>query len=143
MDFAFTPDQLELANLTRRIATDKVTPELLRQVESGPERFDPDIWKALAAAGILGISLPEDIGGGGCGLIEQCIVLEELGRRLAPVPVLASIVLGAAPIAEFGSAEQRQHWAAPAAAGTKILTLTLDLPAPLPSRSPRATGSKE
>jgi 3-oxocholest-4-en-26-oyl-CoA dehydrogenase beta subunit len=140
MDFDFTPDQLELANLTRRIATDKVTPELLRQVESGPERFDPDIWKALAAAGILGISLPEDVGGGGCGLIEQCIVLEELGRRLAPVPVLASIVLGAAPIAEFGSAEQRQDWAAPAAAGTKILTAALAEPANPDPGTPRTVA---
>jgi alkylation response protein AidB-like acyl-CoA dehydrogenase len=140
MDFALTPDQIELANLTRRIATDKVTPELLQNVESGTDRFDGGLWKALAEAGILGISLPEDVSGGGLGLLEQCLVLEELGRRVAPVPVLASIVLGAAPIAEFGTPDQRKQWAAPAATGSKILTAALAEPANPDPKTPRTVA---
>lgn len=140
MDFDFTADQHELAALTRRIASDKVTPDLLRDVEAGPDRFDKDLWQALADAGILGISLPEDVGGGGFGLIEQCLVLEELGRRVAPVPVLASIVLGASPIAKFGTPEQRQRWAVPAAAGSKILTAALAEPANSDPARPRTVA---
>lgn len=128
MDFSFTDEQQEIAALARRILTDKVTVDLLRETEAGTDRFDPELWRTLADAGLLGIALPEDVGGGGYGVVEQCLVLEEVGRRVAPVPLWASIVLGAAPIAEFGTAEQKETWARPAADGTKILTAALTEP---------------
>ena len=104
MDFGFTEEQQEVQGLARRILEDKVTDELLRQVEArGDARFDRATWDALAEAGLLGIGLPEELGGGGYGLIEQYLVLEEVGRTVAPVPVLASIVMGAMPIAAFGT----------------------------------------
>jgi alkylation response protein AidB-like acyl-CoA dehydrogenase len=124
MDFSFTDEQQEIAGLARRILTDKVTPELLRAVEAGADRFDRELWSTLADAGVLGIALPDDAGGGGYGLIEQCLVLEEVGRRLAPVPVWASTTAAAA-IAAFGTAEQKQSWVAPAASGQKILAPAL------------------
>lgn len=140
MDFSFSEDQDQIAALTRRIVSDRVTPDTLRAAEDAPDRFDRRLWKALADAGLLGISLPEAVGGGGCGIIEQCLVLEELGRRVAPVPALASIVLGAGPIAEFGSLDHQETWARPAAAGTTILTAALAESAnPDPSR-PRTTA---
>ena len=128
MDFSFTEEQEEIAGLARRILTDKVTVDLLRETEAGTDRFDPELWRTLADAGLLGIALPEDVGGGGYGVVEQCLVLEELGKRLAPVPLWASIVLGAAPIAAFGSQEQKETWARPAAEGAKILTAALREP---------------
>src|SRR5665213_1340028 len=111
MDFGFSEEQQEVQGLAHRILEDKVTEELLRDVESrGDARFDRDTWAALADAGLLGIGLPEKLGGGGFGLIEQYLVLEEIGQTVAPVPVLASIVMGAMPIAEFGTDDQQEQW---------------------------------
>lgn len=129
MDFSFTEEQQEVAALARRILADKVTPDSLREVEAGGDRFDPVLWSTLAEAGLLGIALPESVGGGGLGIVEQCLVLEEVGRRLAPVPVWASLLLGAAPVAELGTPGQRQQWATPAASGRRIITAALSEPA--------------
>jgi acyl-CoA dehydrogenase len=122
MDFSFTDTQDELAALTRRILDDLATDEALRRIEQGPDRFDRRLWQALADAGVLGVALPESVGGGGAGVLEQARVLVELGRAVAPVPMLASVAMAAAAVAEFGSEQQRTQWAAPAAAGDKVLT---------------------
>ena len=113
MDFGFTDEQQEVAGLARRILEDKVTEDVLRAAEAGEARFDRGTWDALAAAGLLGIGLPVDAGGGGYGIVEQCVVLEQVGRTVAPVPVAASTVFGAGPIARFGTDEQRQRWVRP------------------------------
>jgi acyl-CoA dehydrogenase len=128
MDFHFSDDQQELAALARRILTDKVNPGLLQEVEEGQDRFDPDLWQALGAAGLIGIGLPEEFGGGGGGLIEQCIVLEEAGRVLAPAPLLAAF-MGAAAIARFGTAAQKEAWLPAAASGEKLVTTAFTEPA--------------
>ncbi|MBV9933118.1 MAG: acyl-CoA dehydrogenase family protein, partial [Actinobacteria bacterium] len=125
MDFGFTEEQEAVRDLAKRILEDKVVEELLREVEAGVDRFDRAVFKALADAGLLGIGLPEAAGGGGYGIIEQCLVLEQVGRTVAPVPVLATTVLGAAPIAEFGTAEQIADHVGPAINGEKILTAAL------------------
>ena len=125
MDFGFTEEQDAVRDLAKRILEDKVVEERLREVEAGVDRFDREVFKALADAGLLGIGLPESAGGGGYGILEQCLVLEQVGRTVAPVPVLATTVLGAAPIAEFGTAEQVTAHVAPAINGEKILTAAL------------------
>ncbi len=129
MDFSFTEEQEEAAALARRILEDKVTEPVLREVESADVRFDKATWEALAEAGLLGLGLPEEHGGGGLGIIEQCKVLEQVGRTVAPVPVAASTVLGAGPVARFGSAEQQARWLPGAADGSVILTAALSEPA--------------
>lgn len=135
MDFGRSDEQDEIAGLARRILEDKVTVGLLREVEADGERFDRPLWEALAEAGLLGVALPTDLGGSGLGIIEQCLVLEQVGRTVAPVPVLASIVLGALPIATFGSDELRARWVPAAAEGRAILTAALVEPA---NRRPEA-----
>jgi 3-oxocholest-4-en-26-oyl-CoA dehydrogenase beta subunit len=125
MDFTLTTAQDDLGALTRQILTDRVTPERLREIEAGRTRFDASLWSDLATAGVLSAALPESVGGAGLGLLEQCSVLVEIGRTVAPVPYLASIVLGAAALAEFGSPEQQERWAGPAARGEVILTAAL------------------
>jgi 3-oxocholest-4-en-26-oyl-CoA dehydrogenase beta subunit len=125
MDFSLSESQRELAALTRRILADRATPERLREVEAAGDRFDPALWAGLAAAGVLAAALPEELGGAGLGLLEQCSVLAEIGRAVAPAPYLASIVLGAGALARFGSPEQRKRWAEPAGRGELILTAAL------------------
>ncbi|MER7012905.1 acyl-CoA dehydrogenase family protein [Saccharopolyspora sp. NPDC000359] len=124
MDFTPTEAQDDLAELTRTILDDHVTNERLREVERGEDRFDRALWTQLATADVLSAALPEPVGGGGFGLLEQCSVLVELGRVVAPVPYLSSITAAAA-IARFGTDQQRLHWAAPAARGELVLTAAL------------------
>jgi 3-oxocholest-4-en-26-oyl-CoA dehydrogenase beta subunit len=125
MDFILNESQQELAALSRRILADRATPQRLREVEAGGDRFDPALWADLAGAGILAAALPEPLGGAGLGLLEQCSVLEEIGRAVAPVPFLASVVLGAGALARFGTPDQQKRWAAPAGRGELILTAAL------------------
>ena len=131
MDFAPTEAQQDLSALTRRILADRVTPERLKEAEAGPHRFDRELWSALAEAGVLAAALPEHVGGSGFGLLEQCSVLIEVGRAVAPTPYLPSIVLGAAALARFGDAEQQDRWVRPAATGALVLTAALDAESPV------------
>jgi 3-oxocholest-4-en-26-oyl-CoA dehydrogenase beta subunit len=125
MDFSFDENFRDLADLTRTILTDHVTPARLTEVEASGDRFDRALWTDLAKAGVLSAALPESVGGSGLGLLEQCAVLVELGRTVAPVPYLCSIVQSASAIAEFGTDTQRASWAAPAADGEVVLTAAL------------------
>jgi acyl-CoA dehydrogenase len=122
MDFELRESQVELASLTRQILEDKTTPERLRALS--PPYFDRDLWSSLASAGVVAAALPESIGGGGLDFLEQCSVLIEIGRTVAPVPYLPT-VLGAAALGYFGTDAQRSTWAAPAASGSAVLALAL------------------
>jgi len=125
MDFSFSEEQQEIQKLAAQILGDKVTHERLKEIEASPEWFDRDLWAELAKAGLVGIALPEDVGGGGFGVLEAALVLEEIGRTVAPVPYYATVILGALPIAEFGSDEQRQRLLPGVVEGDTILTAAL------------------
>ena len=126
MDFSLSEAQAELAGLVRKILADRDA--------AGPDPVAPNAdapnprerqWADLASAGVLAAALPEALGGAGLGLLEQCSVLTELGRAVSPAPYLASIVLGAGAIAEFGSPVQQRRWAGPAGDGSIVLTVAL------------------
>ena len=140
MDFSQTDEQAELTALARRILTGKVTPERLAQLESDGDPFDRATWAELASSGILSAALPEPAGGAGLGLLGQCSVLAEIGRTVAPVPYLASIVLGAGAIAEFGTPDQQKAWAVPAASGDVVLAAALAEDDGGDPRAPSATA---
>src|SRR2546421_2036181 len=122
MDFSFTEEQQEIQGLAAQILGDKVAHERLKEIEASPEWFDRDLWGELVKAGLVGIALPEDVGGGGFGILEAALVLEEVGRTVAPVPYFPTVILGAFPIAEFGSEEQRKRLLPGVAEGDTILT---------------------
>ncbi|HEX4705484.1 MAG TPA: acyl-CoA dehydrogenase family protein [Pseudonocardiaceae bacterium] len=123
MDFTPTEASTDLAGLTKDILA-SLTQERLRDNENG-ERIDRALWAALGSAGVLEAALPVSVGGGGFGLLEQCAVLIELGRAVAPVPYLDSVVVAAAALARFGDQVTRDRWATPAATGAAILTAAL------------------
>jgi acyl-CoA dehydrogenase len=146
MDFSFDENFRDLADLTRTILADHTTPERLAEIEATGDRFDRPLWIDLAKAGVLSAALPESAGGSGLGLLEQCAVLVELGRTVAPVPYLCSIVQAASAIAEFGTDAQRAEWAARAAEGELVLTAALseevgDDPAQPTTTAERASAS--
>jgi alkylation response protein AidB-like acyl-CoA dehydrogenase len=125
VDFSLTEEQEATRDLARQILEDRVTHERLKEMEAGGESFDRETWAELAKAGLLGIALPEDVGGSGLGFVALCLFLEEVGRTVAPVPVLPTVVLGALPIAEFGTDAQKQAHLPGVVEGDTVLTAAL------------------
>ncbi len=128
MDFAYGEEQEAVKELADRIFTDRSTNERLKAVEAvadtnGP--FDRDLWTDLADAGLLGIGLPEDLGGAGLDFVAVCLVVEAAGRTAAHVPVVETLVYGAATIDRFGTAGQRSTWLSRVAAGQVVLSAGL------------------
>lgn len=128
LDFSFSDDQLALRALVDRILDDLVTPDRLREVERGDEWFDRQAWGALADAGLLAVGLREAAGGSGGDFLDLALVIESIGRHVAPVPVVASVLTGAWPIAAFGDDTQRRRWVEPALAGAVVLGAALQEP---------------
>jgi len=126
MDFSTTEASNDLGGLARTITDSVCTAEHHRELDSLEQRFDRDLWAKLIEADILSTAAPESLGGGGFGVLEQVAVLVALGRQLAAVPYLESVVLGAGALAKFGSESLQQEWATPAINGEKIIAVALD-----------------
>jgi acyl-CoA dehydrogenase len=97
----------------------------VKAVEATDDRVDRALWAELANANLLGVCLPEEHGGSGLGLIELCLFLEQQGRRVAPVPLLWTLV-SAMAIAEFGTPEQQAALLPGVIAGDVVLTAALN-----------------
>ncbi|SFQ80847.1 acyl-CoA dehydrogenase family protein [Amycolatopsis rubida] len=120
MDFSLTEAQTDLSALTRRILTDQVTAESLGPHGSGG--FDAPLWTTMARSGVLDAALPSTVGGGGFGLLEQCSVLIEIGRAVAPVPYLSSVVQAGSVLTDPMLAER---WLLPVSRGKAVLSVAL------------------
>jgi len=131
MDFSLSEDQQAIADLAQQILTDKSTNERQRELELAGARFDAELWQEVAKAGLLGIPVPEDQGGAGLGFLELAAILEHVGRTTAPIPILETLVLGALPIAEFGSDALQAAWLPKVAEGEAVLTAALVGDAPV------------
>ncbi len=143
MDFRFAEEDQAVAELARKILVDKVTNERLKEVEALSPVFDANLWRALADANLLGVAIPEKHGGMDLGYLALSLLLHEVGRAVAPVPVYGSLVLGALPLAQFGSEAEKSEWLPKIASGDAILTsalIELDSSDPL-SPSTRAVAT--
>ncbi|MEJ5254043.1 MAG: acyl-CoA dehydrogenase family protein [Acidimicrobiales bacterium] len=125
MDFSFSEEQHAIAELAGQILGDRVTHERLVELERAGEPFDAGTWEELAKANLLGICLPEADGGSGFGILEACLVLEQIGRTVAPVPYLATVVSGAMPVARFGSEDLRARILPGVIDGSVVVTAAL------------------
>ncbi|MHB8669653.1 MAG: acyl-CoA dehydrogenase family protein [Acidimicrobiales bacterium] len=128
MDFNFSEEQRAVADLAAAIFEGHATVERVKEVEASADRFDERLWAELAKANLLGIALPTRVGGSGLGMIELCLLLAAQGRAVAPVPLLATLVLGALPIAAFGTADQQDRWLPGVVSGQIVLSAGLEEP---------------
>ncbi len=97
------------------------------------ETYDSALWKELAQAGLLALVLPEWLGGDGLGVLDAAALLTETGRRGAAVPVLATVMTGALPVARWADRELATAVLAGVASGATLLTAALREPSqPLP-----------
>ncbi|MFN2428066.1 MAG: acyl-CoA dehydrogenase family protein [Candidatus Binatia bacterium] len=125
MDFGFSNEQEDIRTVSEKIFADLCSTERLPDFEKAGERMDRELWNALADASLLGVALPESYGGMGFGIAEVCILLEQAGRHVAPIPLFPTLVLGAAPLAEFGTAAQKDGYLPGVATGKTVLTAAL------------------
>jgi 3-oxocholest-4-en-26-oyl-CoA dehydrogenase beta subunit len=91
VDFNLDEEQAAIAELAGTILADRCSPEALREHEAGGEPFPPGVWSELAKADLLGVALPESVGGGGYGVLEASLIAEQVGRNVAPVPFVDTI----------------------------------------------------
>ena len=125
MNFDFSDDQKQLRDQARKFLAEKCPPKAVRTVLDGKEPYDRELWKGLAEMGFLGVAIPEAYGGAGAGHLELCVISEEMGRALAPVPFSSTVYLAAEAILLAGSEAQKQKWLPAIAAGEAIGTLAL------------------
>ena len=125
MDFTFNEEQKAVAAGRGRhlLRAGDPRPGPGGRGHRGP--VDRELWAALAQADLVGLALPEAHGGGGYGLVELAILLEGQGRSVAPVPLWATLALGAMPIAEFGSAALKAAVLPGVVSGHLLLTAAL------------------
>ncbi|WP_248964127.1 acyl-CoA dehydrogenase family protein [Sphaerisporangium perillae] len=142
MDFTLDEELEAVRGLASKIFTDRATTDRVRAVEHSPTHLDEELWAELGKAGLLGIALPEEAGGAGLGLDALCVLLEEQGRFVAPVPLWPAAV-GALAIAEYGTAEQRTSLLPGAADGSSRLTVALEEFGPPDPTTPHCTAHRD
>ncbi len=120
MNLDFSDEQKQLRDQVRRFLSEQCPPTAVRAILEGGERYDKSLYAGLAELGVLGAAIPEEYGGVGLGHLELCVVAEELGRVLAPVPVASSIYLSAEFLLLAGSESQKSEWLPKLASGEAI-----------------------
>lgn len=84
MDLALTEEQQFVRQTFAALFDKEASSERVRAAE--PLGHDPALWSHMIATGALGVGVPEDVGGGGGGVLELALIAEEAGRRVAPIP---------------------------------------------------------
>ncbi len=108
MNTALTESQEAIAAAAAELFSRLVDPARIEKVEQTADRFDRDLWTALASAGLLGVAVPEEYDGLGLGAVELALVCEQLGRSVAAVP-LVETALAAWCLSTHGSDAQRKR----------------------------------
>jgi alkylation response protein AidB-like acyl-CoA dehydrogenase len=97
--------------------------------------YDRALWKELGQAGLLGLAVPEWLGGGGLGVMGTSVLLTEIGRRAAPVPALATLMMGVLPLTRWAGRDLQQRFLTGVAAGDVVLTAAVREPTePMPAK---------
>ncbi len=125
MDFSFTDDQNSIRELVTQVLSDIVTDESLKALAKEGRWFHERAWRQLAESEMLGLAVPEEHGGAGMGLTELCLLLQQVGQTVAPIPAIETLVSAALPLAEFGTPEQKDRFLVGIAQGRTILTPAL------------------
>lgn len=125
MNYELSHEQRLLQEQVRGLLQDRATPDLLRQLITEAVGWDEPLWRETAKLGLLGAAIPEAYGGVGLGVLDQCIIAEEMGRALAPIPFFSSICLAADAILLAGTERQKQTWLPRLASGEVIGALGL------------------
>src|SRR5664279_4362928 len=110
MDLALSPEQEAVRATVRKWVDAVVTPRALANDRA--ERFPAEALAGLRETGYIGLTIPEEYGGGGADPLSYCLTIEELARGDANVRSIVSVHLGlvSSPVVRWGTAEQKQRW---------------------------------
>lgn len=129
VQFAFTDEQEQFRAAIRRFLNDRSPTTEVRRLMATAEGYDPAVWRQLSEELALpGIHIPELYGGGGFGMVELCIVTEELGRSLLCAPYFSTAVLAANAIMNAGTEAQKSALLPDIAKGARLATLAITEP---------------
>jgi alkylation response protein AidB-like acyl-CoA dehydrogenase len=123
MDFSFTYDQKLIMDAAHEFLEKECPSDLVREMEEDEKGYPPGLWSKMAELGWLGLIFPNKYGGSDGTFQELNILLEEMGRYLAPVPFLPTVVLGGLSILYAGTEEQKNEFLPRIAKGELILTM--------------------
>jgi alkylation response protein AidB-like acyl-CoA dehydrogenase len=125
MELVLTEDQELLAKTAADFVRQHSPVSRLRALRDAndPIGFSRDVWKQMAELGWTGILIPDTYGGAGMGLADLAVVLEAIGRTLAPEPFLSTVLLAGELLSRTGNEAQKQAWLPGIASGEKILTI--------------------
>ncbi|MEK7353697.1 MAG: acyl-CoA dehydrogenase family protein [Chloroflexota bacterium] len=125
MNFTFAEEQEMLKKMARDFLVDKCPKTMVKQMQESDKGYSPELWQEMAGLGWMGLALPEKYGGTEMSFLDLTVLLEEMGRACLPGPFISTVVLGALPILESGTDEQRQKYLPDISAGKTIFTLAL------------------
>ncbi|MDJ0866739.1 MAG: acyl-CoA dehydrogenase [Myxococcota bacterium] len=130
MQLVLSEDQELLAKTAADFVREHSPVSRMRELRDAgdPTGFSRALWKEMAQLGWVGILIPERFGGAGMGLADLAVVLEALGRSLAPEPFLSTVLLGGQALALGGSEAQQEAWLPGVAEGDKLLALAQQEP---------------
>lgn len=121
MDTTLTEEELMVRETARKFLETECPPRLVREMETDEKGYPPALWRKAADLGWQGMALPENYGGSGMPLAYLGLILQEVGRALAPLP-LQSTVVTALALAREGSDEQKASVLPAVSSGDMILT---------------------
>ena len=121
MNFDFSDDQKLLKDQARKFLTDKCSRQVVRSVlDNSENQYSKELWQEVVNMGWTATAIPEEYGGLGLGMLELCVIAEELGRSLAPIPFSSSIYIVSEFLKAYGSDEQKQQYLPKIASGELI-----------------------
>jgi acyl-CoA dehydrogenase len=145
VNFDFSPDQKALRDQARKFLAEHASSVRVRRILDTDEPYDRDLWRGVAEMGWTGTAIPESCGGAGFGYLELCVIAEELGRSVAPIPFSSTVYLAAEALLLAGSEAQKRKWLPRIASGEVIGCLALAEGAGAPTSRAvrtRATGGR-
>jgi alkylation response protein AidB-like acyl-CoA dehydrogenase len=125
MDFSYSEDQQAVKTLAEKILGDQTENEHLRQIDTQQDRFDEKLWQDLAKAGLLGVALDAQYGGMGFGFETLCLLVEEVGRTVAPVPVIPVLVSAASTLQKFADGGICEQYLPGVASGESLISAAM------------------
>ena len=125
MNFEFSEEQNLLREQAHGFLKDNCPPAAVRKILEGKASYDEKLWRQIGEMGWTATTIPEQYGGLGLGYLELCVIAEELGRAVAPVPFSSSVYLATEALLLAGNEEQKERWLPRLATGEAIGTFAL------------------
>ena len=126
MDFSIPEELASVQQLAQQILNDFTAVDQLKAIEEQDERFDPRLWQALADAGLLGLDIDEARGGTDLGFYAVAMLCEEVGRTVAPLPLVPVVVGAAGTLRRFAPEALAERWLPGIADGSQLVSSALE-----------------